>query len=87
MPKRRRRKEAPRQKQIDHPWAYIVGWYEEIRRHTNADLGVKRLEFPHILAWRTLFEVETEPWEVDVILHLDYLWLRCIPKEAEKPKK
>lgn len=88
MPKRRRRKTTgPQQKQVDHPWAYLVGWYEEIRRHTGVTFSIQRIEFQAIKAWRELFEVETEPWEIGVLLQLDYAWMSVLPKEGKKPKE
>lgn len=83
-PKRRRRKPGPQQKQINHDWAYIVAWYEEIRSHTPTGFGMQRIQFSEILAWKTLFEVETEPWEVDVMLNLDVVWLAALPKDPKK---
>lgn len=86
-PKRRAPKKQPRTKPINHPWAYLVGWYEEIRRHTNVTFSVGRIEFEAIKAWKDLFEIETEPWEIDVLLHLDYAWMSALPKTDKTDKK
>lgn len=85
-PKRRRRKTptGPQQKQIDHPWAYLVAWYEEIRNHTPTNFGLQRILFSEIAHWKDLFEVETEPWEIDVLTHLDRVWFSALPKDPKK---
>lgn len=84
-PKRKRRKpDGPMQKQIDHPWAYIVTWFEEVRNHTPAGMGLQRILFTEIKAWKELFEVETEPWEIDVMLRLDVVWFSALPKDPKK---
>lgn len=84
-PKRKRRKkDAPTQKQIDHPWAYLVGWYEEIRNHTPAGLGLQRILFSEIRAWKDLYEVETEPWEIDALTRIDVVWFEALPKDPKK---
>lgn len=83
-PKRRRKKTGPQQKQIPHDWAYLVGWYEELRRHTKSDFGLIRIQFSDIRDWKALFEVETEPWEIDVLLNLDATWFSALPKDPKK---
>lgn len=85
-PKLKRKAAAPKQKQVDHDWAYIIIWYEELRRHNPGNgFGHMVISFPAILAYRDLFGIEMEPWEVDTILKLDLRWFTTLPKDADKP--
>ena len=82
-PPPRRRKKATTQKQIRHDWAYIVGWYQEIRSHTPSGLGLQRILFTEVRAYQELFGIDMEGWEVDTLLKLDVVWFECLPKKAE----
>lgn len=72
------------QKQIKHEWAYIVFWYEELRRHNPGGFGPQAISFPAILAYRDLFGIDMEPWEIDTLLKVDMRWFAALPKTGDK---
>lgn len=86
--KKRKKKPAPKQLQVKHRWAYLVLWYEEIRRHTRTDFGsIQPIAFETIKAYRDLFVLEMEPWEVDILMKVDLVWRTSLPKDKPRPKK
>lgn len=84
--RRKKAKGKATQVQVKHRWSYLVFWYEEIRRHTPRSFGLELIQFTAIAAYRDLFEIDMEPWEVDLLMKLDLVWMDSVPKEAPKPK-
>lgn len=81
-----KRKAPVKQKQVDHPWSYIVLWYEEMRQVKNGNgFGPSRIEFIDTNAYRDAWGVVIEPWELDTIIKLDLRWFRSLPKEKDRP--
>lgn len=72
---------------MKHDWAYLVRWYEELRRHTPRGMALEPISFLAIQAYRDLFQLDMEPWEVDTLMKIDMMWFSSIPKDAEKPGK
>lgn len=82
------KKEGPSQKQIKHEWSYIVFWYEELRRHNpGGGFGPQALGFEAIRAYRDLFTIEMDPWELDTLLKMDMRWFKTLPTEKGKRDK
>lgn len=83
----RKKKAAPKQVQVNHRWSYVVFWYEEIRRHTPAGFGIGPIEFEAIRAYRDLFQIDMEPFEVELLMKLDLVWRDSLPKEKPRSEK
>lgn len=50
-------------------------------------MALEPISFPAIAAYRDLFDLDMQPWEVDTLMKLDMTWFSSLPKEAEKGRK
>lgn len=64
--------------------AYLLAWYTDIRGQQARGMYVEPLSHQEIRAWRENFDVALKPWEVDVLVRLDKVWLSCVPKPGGK---
>lgn len=64
--------------------AYLFDWYMDLRGQQARGMHAEPLSHQEIAAWKSNFELHVEPWEVDVLVRLDRVWLKCLPKPGEK---
>lgn len=72
--KRWRKPKVRRTEWRDHPLAYLLGWYRELRAQTPAALSVQPIEYAAILAFRDLYGLDLDAFDLDTLIHLDWAW-------------
>ena len=60
--------------------AYLLNWYREIRARNPRGMRAEPVPMSEILAYSTLYRLDIEDWEVDVVCRLDQTWQTCLPE-------
>ena len=60
--------------------AYLLGWYNERRARTLRGFAGEPVQFSEILAFKTLYELNVDPFDTWMLTRLDGLWLAAAAK-------
>ena len=58
--------------------AYLLGWYNDIRAGQSSGMSHNPLSHTEILAYRDLFDMDMDAFDVDTLRRLDALWLKSV---------
>jgi hypothetical protein len=62
----------------------LVDWYFELRSANPAGFGHHQpLTYSEILAFKTVYELDLDAFDVDTLRRLDALWLKLRPKRDD----
>lgn len=70
----------------DHPLAYLLVWYRELRAQTPAAFGAQPVEYAAIAAFRDLYGLDLDAFDVETLIHLDWAWRKSRAKHDEANK-
>jgi hypothetical protein len=72
---------------IGHELAYLLLWYEELRAANQRDFGTPLpISFSEIQAYRELYELEMDAFDIETLRRLDVVWLNSQPKQSKDGK-
>lgn len=72
----------------NHELAYLILWYEELRAANQRDFGTPLpISFSEIQAYRDLFHVDMDAFDIETLRRLDVVWLNSQPKQSKDDKK
>lgn len=67
-------------------FAYILIWHGEIRRQALRGFHFEPLQLSEIEAYKNLFQLDVDPFDVAMILEIDQLWQAAQPKPGKDDK-
>ncbi len=73
-----------RQKDPPPELAYLAVWYEELRAGMPRGMHHEPLSHAEIYAYRELYGLEMDAFDIETLRVVDTIWRKCLPKPDEK---
>jgi hypothetical protein len=63
---------------------YLLSWFWQLSNKRSNGFGLSPIIYGSIVDWKSLFHIETEPWEVVVLDRLDVAFLNAQSSNSRK---
>lgn len=61
-------------------FAYLLFWYDELRGRAIRGMGIEPIQYTEIIAYRDIFSLDMDEFDVEMLCRLDIEWQLAQPK-------